>query len=401
MDPTTLQQALEHAATLTANKDQTAQYRLLLEQVGAAQDPARGQMLTTLITTVAHESVALMVSRQFFSDLASLLPRLPADVLKSTAHTALDIIQPRAVSFEEQVSEIRMVLAHQYEQEENWAESARVLMAIPLDSGHRQVSVDSKLDIYLKIAQLYLEDEENVHAEAYLNRASAIVTDTKDPRLKLKHKVTYARILDHRRKFLEAAGRYYELSYLVDEEERMTSLNHALNCAILAQAGPQRARLLATLFKDERCQKLQFYSILKGMYLDCIIKKGEVEQFGETLLTHQLATTTDGSTILHRAVVEHNMLAASKLYKNITFTELGALLEIPPEQAESIASQMVSEERMKGSIDQIEGVVRFESANQREKWDQQIQDACNQVNKIIDRIAAAHPDWYAQATAKA
>jgi len=37
-----------------------------------------------------------------------------------------------------------------------------------------------------------------------------------------------------------------------------------------------------------------------------------------------------GSTILDRAVIEHNLLSASKLYNNISFPELGALLEIPP-----------------------------------------------------------------------
>lgn len=36
-----------------------------------------------------------------------------------------------------------------------------------------------------------------------------------------------------------------------------------------------------------------------------------------------------GSSILDRAVIEHNLLSASKLYNNITFEELGALLEIP------------------------------------------------------------------------
>ena len=37
-----------------------------------------------------------------------------------------------------------------------------------------------------------------------------------------------------------------------------------------------------------------------------------------------------GSTILDLAVVEHNMLSASKLYNNISFEELGRLLGIPP-----------------------------------------------------------------------
>lgn len=57
---------------------------------------------------------------------------------------------------------------------------------------------------------------------------------------------------------------------------------------------------------------------------------------------------------------EHNLLSASKLYNNITFEELGALLEIPPKKAERIASQMITEGRMNGYIDQIDGIVHFE-----------------------------------------
>ncbi len=37
-----------------------------------------------------------------------------------------------------------------------------------------------------------------------------------------------------------------------------------------------------------------------------------------------------GSSILDQAVIEHNILSASKLYNNITFEELGRLLAIPP-----------------------------------------------------------------------
>lgn len=68
-----------------------------------------------------------------------------------------------------------------------------------------------------------------------------------------------------------------------------------------------------------------------------------------------------GSTILDRAVIEHNLLSASKLYNNITFEELGALLEIPAAKAEKIASQMITEARMNGYIDQIDSIVHFES----------------------------------------
>lgn len=46
-------------------------------------------------------------------------------------------------------------------------------------------------------------------------------------------------MLDFRRKFIEAAQRYNELSYktIVAEGERLTALKNALICTILASAG--------------------------------------------------------------------------------------------------------------------------------------------------------------------
>ncbi|XP_037896206.1 COP9 signalosome complex subunit 4-like, partial [Glossina fuscipes] len=81
-----------------------------------------------------------------------------------------------------------------------------------------------------------------------------------------------------RRKFIEAAQRYNELSYrsIVDEGERMTALKKALICTVLASAGQQRSRMLAALFKGERCQLLPAYSILDKMYLDHIIRRSKL-----------------------------------------------------------------------------------------------------------------------------
>lgn len=188
--------------------------------------------------------------------------------------------------------------------------------------------------------------------------------------------------------------------------------------------GQQRSRMLATLFKDERCQQLPAYSILEKMYLDRIIRRSELQEFEALLQPHQKACTIDGlgSTILDRAVIEHNLLSASKLYNNISFEELGALLDIPPTKAEKIASQMITESRMNGYIDQIDSIVHFESellvelyyifftiknlvyishffCTARETlptWDKQIQSLCYQVNQIIEKIAQTEPEWIAK-----
>ena len=171
-----------------------------------------------------------------------------------------------------QVSTIRKHLADVYEKQQMWTEAAKTLIGIPLD-GHRNVTTDYKVDIYLKIAmvctttylvclvlifamtffvilsQLYLEDDNPVDAEAYVNRAAAFQAQASDAILQLKYKACYARVLDAKRRFIEAAQRYYELSTVVSEAERGVTISLAINCTILAGAGMQRSRLLATLYK--------------------------------------------------------------------------------------------------------------------------------------------------------
>ena len=70
---------------------------------------------------------------------------------------------------------------------------------------------------------------------------------------------------------------------------------------------------------------------------------------------------------MDRAVTEHNLLAASKLYNNINFEELGSLLQITSSRAEKIASQMITEGRMNGYIDQVSLLVCIKSNYSQKK----------------------------------
>ncbi|KAF8782588.1 COP9 signalosome complex subunit 4-like [Argiope bruennichi] len=380
-------------------KDQADRYRAVLDNIVKTTGEELVEGLQSFVESIVNENVSLVISRQLLTDVGIHLTKLPDDVSKRVSHYTLDKVQPRVVSFEEQVASIRQHLADIYEKEHSWREAANVLVGIPLETGQKQYSVDYKLDTYLKIARLYLEDDDPVQAEAFINRASLLQAESKDEHLQIYYKVCYARVLDYRRKFIEAAQRYNELSYrtIILEEERMRALKNALICTILASAGQQRSRMLATLFKDERCQQLPAYGILEKMYLDRIIRRSELEEFSAMLQSHQKALTTDGSTILDRAVIEHNLLSASKLYNNITFDELGALLEIPPVKAEKIASQMITEGRMNGHIDQIDSIVNFENKEVLPSWDKQIESLCFQVNNIIEKVSQHAPEWMAQA----
>ena len=63
----------------------------------------------------------------------------------------------------------------------------------------------------------------------------------------------------------------------ISEEDLEQALASAIKCAILAAAGPQRSRLLATLYKDERCARLPaLHPFLEKVYLERMLQAAEV-----------------------------------------------------------------------------------------------------------------------------
>ena len=62
----------------------------------------------------------------------------------------------------------------------------------------------------------------------------------------------------------------------VGEADLDQALTAAVTCCILAAAGPQRSRVLANLYKDERCARLPVFPFLEKVYLERILRRQEV-----------------------------------------------------------------------------------------------------------------------------
>ena len=148
-----------------------------------------------ILFPIVNENVSLVISRQLLSDVASQLVKIDDTISKVVSHYTLEVVQPRVISFEDQVGAIRQHLADIYEREQNWRQAAQVLVGIPLETGQKQYTVDYKLETYLKIARLYLEDEDPVQGEAYINRAAQLQTQTKDDHLQIIYKVQCLQLL--------------------------------------------------------------------------------------------------------------------------------------------------------------------------------------------------------------
>ncbi|EGO01924.1 hypothetical protein SERLA73DRAFT_177559 [Serpula lacrymans var. lacrymans S7.3] len=427
-----------------SQKDKAPAYLSLIPEVLSQSDqPAIAANLHTLVDTVVNqESVGLVIGRQVLSEIVKNLEAgaIPSSGLrKRIVEDTLATIQPHIVSYEEQVNSLRYQLADLLESEEEWSEAARVLMGISVDSGQRALPDEEKLRLYIRIVRLLLEEEDSVQAETYYNRAASVVHSTNDKETLLQFKLCQARISDYARKFLEAAMRYHELSWVaeIDEEERREILSAAVTCAVLAPAGPNRSRVLASLYRDERSAELPTFNILSKMFLDHILRPAEIKSFEEKLRPHQLAkiaissndqlastiddddlsepnasTRRGPATVLDRAVMEHNLLASSKIYNNITFRGLGGLLDLTPGAAETMARKMIEQGRLKGFIDQVDKLIWFDDGKEEDdaqgkagglgdveqstedtgapftkRWDMQIRMTAANVDSIVQHLA--------------
>lgn len=309
----------------------------------------------------------------------------------------------------EQTAALRELVATAHETNDSFVDAAKVLAEIQLDSSQRRVPDAEKVRIWIRIVRNYLEVDDSTAAETYLNKLKNVMHTIDDPELNLHFKLSAARIQDSKRQFLAAAQSYHDISFssAIDEEETLHTLAMAIKCAILAPAGPDRRRVLGRLYKDERSAGLEEFGILEKMFLDRLLAPAEVEKFAGGLQPHQLAITSDGSTVLAKAVVEHNLLGASRLYSNIGFDELGLLLGLDGNKAENTTAKMIEQGRLAGRIDQIDRIIWFEGGEasgekgsgraevtvckETRRWDANVQALAEELEQLTNALQSEFP----------
>ncbi|KAL4872304.1 hypothetical protein BDV12DRAFT_153534 [Aspergillus spectabilis] len=380
---------------------------LLAETVSTSPKPQLADDLIYYLDSVLSEDLSIVAARPILDSFIATLRNLTAETQIKVGQHAVTLLQSRSTSVEEQDAQIREILADAYETEEEYVAAARALQGIHIDSSQRLVSDSAKVRLWIRIVRLFLEEDDTTSAEAFLNRIKNLPSKIEDHELKLHFKLSQARIQDARRRFLDASQEYFGVSLAagVDESDRLHALAAAIRCAVLAPAGPQRSRTLATLYKDDRATSVEEYGILEKMFLDRLLMPEEVSAFSQRLAPHQLAQTADGTTVLDKAVVEHNLVAASKLYENIKTDALGAILGLQAsgdltagEKAEAYAARMVEQGRLNGSIDQIDGIIYFESSTTAtgrhiRQWDAGVQSLAEGVERVATNIAEKYPEF--------
>nr|GME01446.1 COP9 signalosome complex subunit 4 [Ipomoea batatas] len=127
----------------------------------------RSARVTSEASSARVKSKDIVVERK---DVQMKLPEcscVEPEFQKEIAYHTLNQIQPRVVSFEEQVLIIREKLAKLYESEQQWSKAAQLFNGIDLKSGMRVVDDNFRLSkCVILIARLYLEDDYAVNVEA-------------------------------------------------------------------------------------------------------------------------------------------------------------------------------------------------------------------------------------------
>ncbi|KAH9988702.1 PCI domain-containing protein [Xylariaceae sp. FL0662B] len=406
----------EALAQVQSSPDQASAFDSLLSNLKTISTPQTiAPDLKAIIDAVFNSSLGIVALRSLLSTLITALKDFNnADLWIDVGQHALTVLSAQTSTFLEQAAQIRELVADGHETNEDNLEAAKVLSEIPLDSSQRKVTNEDRVKVWIRIVRNYLEVDDTTSAETYLNKLKNVIYQVADPALNLHFRLSQARIQDSKREFLAASQAYHDISFsaAVSEDERLHTLGMAVKCAILAPAGPLRSRALGRLYKDERAApNLDEFAMLEKMFFDRLLAPAEVDKFAQGLSPHQLATTSDGSTVLAKAVVEHNLLGASRLYSNIGFEALGLLLGLDAGKAEDTTAKMIEQGRLVGRIDQIERIIWFEGGEasgekgsgradltvgrEMRRWDANVQGLAEEVENITNALQREFPEFVA------
>ncbi len=87
-----------------SHRDLADKYRAVLEGILLLGEDDLVDSLKAFIEAIVNENVSLVISRQLLSEVGAHLAKLKEDAIaKAVSHYTLEIVQPRVISFEDQV----------------------------------------------------------------------------------------------------------------------------------------------------------------------------------------------------------------------------------------------------------------------------------------------------------
>lgn len=402
--PPAIQQELS-AAAMFAGSARVQAFKAFIRDAAAAVPPSV-ERLKAVYSYLHNPNLPLSIAREILMTLVSTMVSLPTEQFMDVASNVLTCqdrrVAPRVFAFDPSVLRVRERTSAELEQAGEYQLAADHLSRITGEmatSPPNNLSDFSILHHNLRIARLYIKAGAIDRAQNYCNRSNQSIAQSEDFKLITELRFCLAMILHAKGRYGDAAIKYYTISQssLADElmEDGMTdrngnpSLLKAVKCTILAPAGPRRSRMLDILYKDERSRTLDVFKLLQSFHRDRLVLANQIDQFRDWLIWNE------SEEVLQRAIAEHNLIAASRLYSSIRMAELGALLGITGEEAERVAAKMVCEKRLSAQIDQVDGAILFETSEGKgvEGWDNLVANWYSAIDACVDDILQEYPGY--------
>lgn len=384
------------AAELPGAK-RTAAYAHVLENILQGEEVREGiatYVRDALLDRVNMVGAGLIVGRQVLQDLCAALHTAHTDRTHPLSDTSLyvavlrDVLasaHAQAVNLEDELAQVRLLLADALEDQHAYADAAHVLQEITADAGRRLRNDALWLRIYVRIARLLLSADDVAGAELYLKRAaSALHAD--DDTLMHEARVCQALVWDRQRRFGDAAQRFWELCLRSDEAHR-EAFAAAVASALLASPSAARERLLHVLVGDARAPSLPLYTVLLRAAHKRFLRPDDVHALNSHLAPHH-----QGTHAARDAAAQHNVCAAARVYATTPLNSLAELVGLEPSACEALVGRMIVQQMLPANthIDQLANAVCFGAATDVSAHDPRAVAATNALEAAHVAIQRIH-----------
>lgn len=260
----------------------------------------------------------------------------------------------------------------------------------------RLVDIENKAHCMLRdslVAELHVAVGD-MQAERALDNTPALADiPSSEIRVRSKYLTVVASILDRKRRFLDAATKYYaaaKTSQLVAS----TVLPKAFVCAMLAPQSERQRSILKQLAADE-CRKLlgNLAPVVQRAHKQQLLRTAEADAIRHIATEAHNSPMYNGKGLLDAAIIRYNIHAVAAVYYNITIAELSAALGVSEDDAEAEVHTMILSGALAASIDQGNGLIAFQAdaAAPLREWDETINAVCVDVAAVADAIERQHP----------
>jgi len=333
-----------------ASKRRIEKYRRDFDGILQVQENGVLEKVKAWLMSVMNDKVD--VTKDILSYVNECVGKMEDSSLKKSIYLfMLDLVHPRAYLFTREIVVMRLRLSDLYSKENDLKEAAQILLGVPFE--RLKESKKTVGNIYWLISSYYADSDSFTEAEVYLKLVepllAADIFEVRQAIFLLK----VVKFLERKGKFIELSEKFIELSENLHNISKKSLELHgiAIQCAIMTPAGPERSQLLNTLYQDQRSKQLpkEYISVMEKFLQEELIKQCELTE-GTGIMTSYFLN----------AILEYNLLVASKLYTSIKLQELTKQLELQPETVETCLTKMFEEDRICGFITtSTETVVHF------------------------------------------